>query len=142
MKKKLFRQNEEELGTSPDQLQEYIRVTNPVVWVVLVAVVLLLGGGFVAASLGKVELTMNASATVTSGIAYIDVATPDANKLKEGQTVRFTGQETVGRIEQIEWLSDDLAEATFTVTLPDTDTHPYPCVIVTDIVSPIGFLLN
>ena len=142
MGKKLFRHNEQELGSSPDQLQDYIRVTNPFVWVVLIAVMLLLAGGIVAAIFGKVEITLNASAYVESGVAYIDLATPNAFKIKEGMTVRFTGQETEGTIEKIKWLSDDLAEASFTVDLPDALVYPYPCVVVTDLVSPISFLIN
>ena len=141
-KKRLFRQNQDELGNSPDQLQDYVRVTNPIVWVVLVAVILLLGGGAVAATLGKVEVTLNAAAFVTSGTAYMDVATPDANKLKEGMTVRFTGQGASAQIAAIEWLTPELAEATFAIALPDTTDHPYPCVVVTDVVSPISFLIN
>ena len=142
MGKKLFRQDRQEVGTSPDQLQDYVRVTNPLVWTVLIAIVLLLGGGFVAASLGKVELTMNDSATVASGTAHIEVATPDANKLKQGMVVRFPEQRVEATIEVLEWLSHDLIQASFAIDLPDTTSTPYPCVIVIDRVSPIGFLLN
>ena len=142
MGKKLFRKNEQEVGTSPEQLQDYIRVTNPLVWTVLIAVVLLLAGGFAAASFGKVELTMNDSATVESGTARLEVATPDANKLKEGMVVRFPEQKKEAAIEVLEWLTDDLIQASFAIDLPDTASTPYPCVIVIDRVSPIGFLLN
>ena len=142
MGKKLFRHNENELGTSPEQLQDYVRVTNPFVWMILAAVILLLSGGIVAACFGKVEVTMNASAYVESGIAYIDMATPDAFKLKEGMVVRFTGKSVEAQIANIAWISDDLAEASFEINLPDATTYPYPCVIVTDVVSPVSFLLN
>ena len=142
MGKKIFRKSEQEFGASPDQLQDYVRVTNPFVWMVLVAVILLLGGGIVAACFGRVEVTLNASAYVETGVAYIDIATPNAFKLKKGMTVRFTGQETEAQIETIDWLTEDLAQASFTVDLPDALTYPYPCVIVTDVVSPISFLIN
>ena len=142
MAKKIFRANAAELGASPEQLQDYVRVTNPRVWIVLVAVVLLLTGAIVAASLGRVEVTMNASAYVEAGVAYIDIPTPDAFKVKEGMTVRFPDQNFTGKITTIEWVSENLAEASFTVTLPDATTYPYPCVVVTGVVSPISFLLD
>jgi len=142
MRKKIFRKNQSELGTSPEQLQDYVRVTNPFVWTVLVSVILLLSGAIVAASLGKVEVTMNASAYVEAGIAYIDIATPDAFKVKEGMTVRFTDQKTEAKIETIQWISSQLAEASFATTLPDATEYPYPCVVVTGVVSPISFLTN
>ena len=143
MAKKLFRQNEADFGTSPEQLQDYIRVTNPFVWMILVAVIVLLAGGIVASVFGKIEVTLNASAYVEEGIAYIDMATPNAFKLKEGMLVRFTSKQGVeAKIEKIEWVSESLAEASFAISLPDATEYPYPCVIVTDIVSPISFLIN
>ena len=141
-KKSIFRKNKDDVGNSPEKLQDYVRVTNPMVWMILVAVFLLLAGGIVAASLGKVEVTLNASAYVEAGIAYIDIATPDAFKVKEGMTVRFTQQNTEAKIANIEWVSDELAEASFHINLPDATVYPYPCVIVTELVSPIGFLIN
>ena len=142
MAKKLFRHNEEELGTSPEQLQHYVRVTNPLVWTVLIAVALLLAGGIVAANFAKVETTMYASAYVESKLATIDIPTPDALKVKEGMKVRFTDQGAETTIETIEWVSPNLAEASFTIDLPDTTQYPYPCLIVTGTVSPIDFLLH
>ena len=142
MAKNLFRKSEAELGTSPEQLQDYVRVTNPLVWTVLVAVVLLLGGGIIAATFGKVEVTMNAFAFVESGNARIDLAIPDAYKLQEGMTVRFTEQKTEAKISTLTWISDDLLEATFAVDLPDATTAPYSCIIVTGTVSPISFLID
>ena len=141
MAKKIFRHSEADFGTSPDQLQDYIRVTNPFVWMVLVAVILLIAGGVVAAVFGKIEVTLNAFARVETGIAYIDVATPDAYKLQKGMTVRFTSENQEAKIENIVWLTDDLiAEASFVVNLPDNNS--YTCVIVTEVVSPIDFLIG
>ena len=141
MAKRIFRHNEADFGTSPEQLQDYIRVTNPFVWMVLVSVILLLAGGIVASIFGKVEVTLNASARVETGIAYIDVATPDAYKLEKGMTVRFTAEKQEAKIENIVWLNDNqIAEASFTVDLPDAIS--YTCVVVTDVVSPIDFLIG
>ena len=143
MAKKLFRNKEAELGASPEQLQDYIRVTNPFVWMVLISVILLLAGGIIAASLARVEVTLNASAYVESGVAYIDISAPDAFKIKEGMIVRFEEQNNYEtKIDKIQWLADDLAEASFTVNLPDAVDYPYPCAIVTDVVSPLSFLIN
>ena len=141
MAKKIFRHNEADFGTSPDQLQDYIRVTNPFVWMALIAVILLVAGGVVAAIFGKVEVAFNASARVETGIAYIDVATPNAYKLQEGMTVRFTSEKKEAKITNIVWLTDDLiAEASFAIDLPDATS--YTCVIVTEVVSPIDFLIG
>ena len=144
MDKKIFRQNEANFGTSPEQLQDYIRVTNPFVWMILVAVIVLLSGGIFAAVFGKIEVTLNTFAIVQGGQATVYVATPDAYKIKEGMAVRFPNNDVVTNIDHITWNEDGtLVRAYFAINLPDaTADKPYPCVIVTDVVSPISFLID
>ena len=142
MSKKIFRENNPEIGNSPNQLQDYIRVTNPIVWMVLLSVIILLAGTVVAAIFGKIEVTLNSSAYVEHGIAYIDISTPNAFKIKKGLTVRFVDEGKEGQITDLNWLTSDLLEASFAIDLPDAIEYPYPCKIITDIVSPISFIIN
>ena len=44
MSKQLFRQKSLEKITSPEQMGDYIRVSNPSVWMILVAIIVLLIG--------------------------------------------------------------------------------------------------
>ena len=44
MSKQLFRQKSMERITSPEQMDDYIRVSNPSVWMILAAVIVLLVG--------------------------------------------------------------------------------------------------
>ena len=53
--KTIFRQKSMEKVSSPEELNDYIRVTNPSVWVVLLALVLLLIGMLSWSILGTVE---------------------------------------------------------------------------------------
>ena len=55
MEESLFRKNSMEQITSPEQLNDYLRVTSPAVWVVLVAVILLLAGFLVWASFANID---------------------------------------------------------------------------------------
>ena len=50
-----FRRNLQERVSSPDQLTDYLRVTNPGIWVLLASVILLLAGVFAWASIGTLE---------------------------------------------------------------------------------------
>ena len=52
----LFRKKSLERLSSPEQLDDYIRVTTPPVWIVLIAVVVLLAGMIVWASFGVVTV--------------------------------------------------------------------------------------
>ena len=46
-KNNIFRQKSMERLSSPEQLNDYLKVTNPAVWVVLAAVIFLLAGLFI-----------------------------------------------------------------------------------------------
>ncbi len=52
---KLFREKSLERVSSPEQLDDYIRVTTPSVWLVLLALVLLLAGLLVYSVSGTVK---------------------------------------------------------------------------------------
>ena len=51
----VFRKKTLERISSPDQLTDYLCVTNPGIWVILVAVILLLAGVFAWSMVGRLE---------------------------------------------------------------------------------------
>ena len=55
MEKPLFREKNINQITSPDELNDYLKVTNTSVWTILVAVILLLSGLLVWASIGHLD---------------------------------------------------------------------------------------
>ena len=52
----IFREKSMERISSPEQLHDYIRVTTPAVWVVLIAIVLLLVGVVIWGIFGELEI--------------------------------------------------------------------------------------
>ena len=56
MKKSVFREKSVTQVASPEQLNDYIRVSTPAVWLVLAAIVLLLISVIVWGCLGRVEM--------------------------------------------------------------------------------------
>ena len=52
----IFRQKNLDRVSSPEQLNDYIRVTTPSVWIVLIAVVLLLIGAVIWGVFGRMEI--------------------------------------------------------------------------------------
>jgi hypothetical protein len=60
----LFRKKSMDRVSSPEQLNDYIRVTSPGLWLVLAAVVILLAGMLAWSILGTVEVE-NADGTTT-----------------------------------------------------------------------------
>ena len=56
-KEQLFRKKTMERISSPEQLTDYLRVTNPGIWAVLIAVILILVGIIAWAAVGVLETT-------------------------------------------------------------------------------------
>ena len=75
----LFREKSMERISSPEQLNAYIRVSTPAVWMVLSAVIVLLVGVCVWGMLGHLDTTMTLAAvcegeTVTAYVREADAA--------------------------------------------------------------------
>lgn len=85
MEESLFRKNSMEQITSPEQLNDYLRVTSPAVWVVLVAVILLLAGFLVWASFANIDSYVTGTAQVEDGNMVIIFDDPNmADKVEVG----------------------------------------------------------
>ena len=55
MDNQIFRKESLDQISSPEQLNDYLRVTNPAVWLVLTAVILLLAGMLLWASVASIR---------------------------------------------------------------------------------------
>ena len=71
--------------TSPDQLNDYIRVAKPSVWILLAAVIILLSGIVCWSIFGHITTSVRGACSVGSdSAAYLYVSPDDASKLKTG----------------------------------------------------------
>ncbi|MCR5302411.1 MAG: hypothetical protein K6E49_08230 [Lachnospiraceae bacterium] len=131
----LFRKEALERISSPEQLKDYLKVTNPGVWLVLAAVIVLMAGIFVWAATGNMETTVAATVIVTDHDAKVVPLSPV--ELKEGMTVKVLRRE--GLIAGIE--KDEYGRSTgkSELILPD---GTYNGEVVTDSVHAIDFLLK
>ena len=133
MQSKLFRQKSVERVSSPEQLNDYMRVTSPAMWMVLGAVIALLAGLLILASVKNLETTLPVEAHVDEG--SLTAVVTDA--VKEGMTIRVAGQEV-----QIETVYRNEAGQTVCTADLDAEDGVYSAEIVTDSIAPIQFLLN
>ena len=142
MQSRLFRKKSVERVSSPEQLQDYMRVTNPGVWMVLAAVIALLAGLLVASALVKVETIVSARGEVGAAGDAIVMELPGeaGGAVREGMTVRVAGR--TGRVDYVYerggalWATASLDGG---ASLPE---GVYDAEIVTEVMSPISFLLN
>lgn len=87
----IFNKKATEKLRNPDDLERYIRVTNPSVWVLLAACVFLLAGILAWGVFGSVTTSVAATGTVVDGQAVCFLATDDVAKVDPNDDVVFGG---------------------------------------------------
>ncbi|MBR4393454.1 MAG: hypothetical protein IKT07_05450 [Oscillospiraceae bacterium] len=71
MENQIFREKSLEQISSPEQMNDYLQVTNPAVWLVLVAVILLLAGMLIWSSIASIDSFASGTAQVENGSMVI-----------------------------------------------------------------------
>lgn len=131
MNERLFRKSSIDRVSSPEQLNDYIRVTNPGVWLVLAAVAALLIGGCVWGIFGRLDTTISVSAEVTGGEARL--------LLEDGQQIDPSAPVVIGGRKFSLGPAVGGGACSVSVDLPDGE---YLAQIVTESVAPISFVFN
>ena len=134
-KTQVFRKRSLERISSPEQLTDYLRVTDPGTWVLLAAIICLLAALFAWSTIGRLETVKDAKAVIKDGSAMILVTGEPSPAA--GMTVRIDGREF--RIYDVTSNENGSAVAYADTDLPD---GTYSAGIVTESVAPISFLLG
>ena len=93
MDNKLFRKNSLERVSSPEQLNDYVKVSSPGIWIILAAVIVLLIGACVWGIWGRLETTVPAVVISKNGTAVCCCDTSYIAKVEVGMTVRVSERE-------------------------------------------------
>jgi hypothetical protein len=91
----IFREKSLEHMSSPEHLTDYIKVSNPSVWLVLSAILLMLVSIVAWSIFGTLPTTLTVNAYVENGSATFYVDRDMAAKLKPGMMVRVNDTESV-----------------------------------------------
>ena len=97
----IFREKSLERIQSPEQLNDYIHVSNPSVWMIMGAIVLLLVGVLVWSGVGIIEEKSPGALVVRDGVATCYVAQDRSGDVAPGNSVRVTtssSQETLAGV--------------------------------------------
>ena len=143
MENQVFRQKSVERIASPEQLQDYMRVTTPGTWMVLAAVILLLAGLIVSSALVNVESKITEQAIVAEDGLMLDIALPLSQKslVAPGMTVRVADREA-----KVDMVFQAENEVEVIATLPEDSAKlapgTYDVEIITETVRPISFLFS
>lgn len=119
---------------SPESLNDYIRVANPSVWLLIASIIVLLLGACIWGIFGKIESKVVVFAKVNDNVAYCDVEIEDLFSIKEGMTVRIN--DTEGRVSKI-----DVASNVVEVEI-NLENGFYEAEIIKEVISPMSFVTN
>ena len=155
--KELFRKKAVERVASPEQLNDYIHVTSPAIWMALIGIILILAGGIVWATYGSIYTTVEGAGTVSDGNLMLYIKVADQAEVEEGMTITVGGQKTAVRsisaepVQITDGISDYILDTTGLktgdwayVVEADTDLRDgvYSASITVESIHPIKFVIN
>ena len=123
---------------SPEQIHDYIRVTNPGIWLILSAIIIFLLGLFTWIFTGTLEISFK-SIIYRDGEKFYSSLTQDKfTRLKVGMPVRVSSNIT-GEIIKLSRDKELQAEIKFSGLTPEDTAQG---IFIIDTVKPIKFLLR
>ena len=157
MKESIFRKKSLAQVSSPEQLNDYIRVPNPGIWMILLAVIVLLVGVCVWGVFGHMDTNLKVAAVCKDGKLICYVKETDMKSVENGMPVtvndkKYTvdgiqsesvsvSQEMgsyllhLGELQAGEWVTP------ITVNT-DLEDGTYQATITVESVSPMSFVVN
>ena len=136
-KQQIFREKIINQISSPDELNEYLKVASPSVWVILAAVILLLFGVIVWASTGTLETRSDAYIEASANELHVYVSDNKSEFLSSGDIVRVQGQECV-----ITDVQKDETGRTYGIAALKIADGVYNGEAVVETIRPISFLFR
>lgn len=133
----IFREKSIERISSPEQLTDYLKVTNPGIWVLLAAIIVLLSGLLVWSFAGRLETVADSIAVIQNGQAMIMVTDGSKYELEAGMPVRIGEDEYL--ISSVE--KDDYGRVIAYAPIDKADGQ-YDVKVVTESIHPIKFLFD
>ena len=138
MEDSLFREKSIETISSPEDLSNYLHVTRPSVWLVLIAVILMLIGMLVWSSVASIDSFATGTAVVKNGTMHIHFDNEQIAENVEGGMSVIAG-ESESRISSVG--TDDMGEL-FAVAPTDLANGSYTVHVIFKKTRVISLLFN
>lgn len=132
MEKGIFREKSLEKIQSPESLNDYIRVSNPGVWLIVAATIILLVGACIWGIFGHVDTVVSAQAVVTDGVAVCEVS----NVQNDPAKVRIGNSDC-------EIISTDHADGVFSILAKtDLPDGTYDAEVTVESIAPFSLIFQ
>ena len=156
--KQIFREKSIDRISSPEDLNDYVRVASPGVWLTLAAIIILLVGFLIWGVVGEIQSTIPAVIISDEGVIVCFVSESKVDSIREGMTVELNDGRTctvtkIGResLDSHEIMTD---YARHLANFSDGEwVHPvfvdgefgegvWGAKVIADAIHPITFILN
>lgn len=128
----LFRKKSLDKISESDQLTDYLRVSKPIVWLVLGAIIVFLIGLTSWSFIGNIDITAEGCALVEDGKATIILANNEDYRLDKGMKFIIDGKiETIKSVSNndygipVGYAPVSAAEGKYSVSVIVRSSHPY-----------------
>lgn len=161
MKKKetIFRQKSVDRVSSPEQLDNYLKVTSPSVWLVLIGIIIILVAAIIWSAYGRLNTYTSVGCAIEEKVAYCYVKEEESSKIEKGMFVEVPSKDVKFEITNIDSAGINIPDSyaylqhlvgvtsnDYVIILygkcEDVDNGYYAGKVMTDSVSPLTFILN
>lgn len=97
----IFRQKSIDRISSPEQLDNYLKVTTPNVWIALIGIIIILIGAIVWGYYGRMKTYVNVGCVVSSNVSYCYVKEDDISKIEKGMDIEISDKAINSKVEVI-----------------------------------------
>ena len=157
MNGQIFRKKSMEQVNSPEQLNDYVRVANPGIWMILSALIILLAGVCIWSVFGHLDTALGTVGVCENGLLQCYVSDTDISQVKPGMEITAGEKKyEITSVSRKPIFVDENIDAylihkgnlqpgqwVYTVTAhTDLSNGIYEAKIITESISPISFVLN
>lgn len=156
-KEGLFRTKSIEKIESPESMNDYLQVTSPGVWIVLLAIVIFLIGTCIWGVFGRIESTTKVAVISTDGATICLIPETALNSAIENRSIKIDAAdyelspetlepEVIGEDTNVYWIlagNLNIGDIVYRIPLSQSlSDGVYSGTIVTETLSPFSLLLN
>ena len=142
MSNEIFRKKSLDRMRSPEELNDYIRVLDPGVWLLMAAVIILLAGVCIWGIFGNIETTVNGTAYVENGTMRLYIAANDSLSVQNEVFVRIGDTEFA--YPAVSDTHSDKTDGTVCIVNAPCSLRDgiYTAEVITERIKPMSFLFN
>ncbi len=109
--KTIFREKSIEQLSAPEQLMDYLRVTGPGIWLILIGIIMLLAGVLIWGAAGRISTTISVPTQVEDGVLSCYVLSEDMKRADDTVEISIGDQEMEASVKDAKTITMDTDDA-------------------------------